>query len=84
MADTPAAENNSAENAPADLPKPEALKANSRYLRGTLKAELANDAPDFSDDAASLLKFHGSYQQDDRDLRKAKNPDGTPRASTTS
>jgi len=59
--------------------KAEILKGTSRYLRGTLRAELKNDNPDFSDDATGLLKFHGSYQQDDRDRRKEKNPDGTPK-----
>ncbi len=61
------------------LDKSEARKAESRFLRGTLAEELKNDAPDFTEDALQLLKFHGSYQQDDRDLRKAKNPDGTPK-----
>lgn len=66
----------------SDTPEPskaEALKGSSRYLRGTLRDELKNDAPDFSDDATGLLKFHGSYQQDNRDKRKEKNPDGTPK-----
>ncbi len=62
-----------------ELSKSEHLKASSRYLRGTLREELKNDSPEFSDDALQLLKFHGSYQQDDRDVRKAKNPDGTPK-----
>ena len=61
------------------LDKSEARKAQSRFLRGTLAEELKNDSPEFSEDALQLLKFHGSYQQDDRDLRKAKNPDGTPK-----
>lgn len=62
-----------------ELSKSEHLKAGSRFLRGPLREELKNDSPEFSDDASQLLKFHGSYQQDDRDLRKAKNPDGTPK-----
>lgn len=62
-----------------ELSKTEHLKAESRYLRGTLREELKTDAPDFTDDATQLLKFHGSYQQDDRDRRKEKNPDGTPK-----
>ena len=63
----------------SELSKMEPLKAQSRYLRGTLREELGNDADHFSEDAAQLLKFHGSYQQDDRDLRKAKHADGTPK-----
>ena len=49
----------------------EMLKAESRFLRGTLAEELANDLPNLSKGAAALLKFHGAYQGDDRDLRKA-------------
>lgn len=59
------------------LTKPELLKLESRQLRGTLAEELKNDRPEFSDDAEKLLKHHGSYLQDDRDSRKAKNEDGT-------
>ena len=54
------------------LSKVELLKEASHQLRGTLAEELANDQPKFSDDAATLLKHHGSYLQDDRDTRKAK------------
>jgi len=58
------------------LSKVELLKEASHQLRGTLAEEVANDKPEFSDDAATLLKHHGSYLQDDRDTRKAKGPDG--------
>ena len=58
------------------LSKVELLKDASHQLRGTLAEELANDKPEFSDDAATLLKHHGSYLQDDRDTRKAKGEDG--------
>jgi sulfite reductase (ferredoxin) len=58
------------------LSKVELLKDSSHQLRGTLSEELRNDKPDFSDDAATLLKHHGSYLQDDRDSRKAKGDDG--------
>lgn len=50
--------------------KNESIKARSAHLRGTIKEELIADAPVFSDDAEQLLKFHGVYQQDDRDRRK--------------
>lgn len=60
----------------AKLSKVELLKEASHQLRGTLAEELRNDKPEFSDDAATLLKHHGSYLQDDRDSRKAKGEDG--------
>jgi sulfite reductase (ferredoxin) len=50
----------------------EAIKAASRHLRGTLAAELANDESRFVGDSENLLKFHGIYQQDDRDLRRSR------------
>ncbi len=59
------------------LSKLEHLKIGSRQLRGTLPDELLNDSPTFSGDASQLLKHHGSYMQDDRDVRKQKNEDGT-------
>lgn len=45
----------------------ERLKAASRFLRGELAAELANPGREVSDDAYNLLKFHGTYEQHDRD-----------------
>jgi sulfite reductase (ferredoxin) len=63
---------------PQKLSKVELLKESSQQLRGSLAAELANDLPEFSDDAATLLKHHGSYLQDDRDARKSKGEDGRP------
>lgn len=50
----------------------EALKANSRHLRGPIAEELLTESPQFSKPSVGLLKFHGIYQQDDRDLRKAQ------------
>lgn len=48
----------------------ERVKAASRLLRGTLLEGLADPVTGaISDDDNKLLKFHGSYQQDDRDLR---------------
>ncbi|MFN5199974.1 MAG: NADPH-dependent assimilatory sulfite reductase hemoprotein subunit [Planctomyces sp.] len=58
------------------LSKVELLTESSQQLRGTLAEELLNDRPEFSDDAATLLKHHGSYLQDDRDTRRAKGEDG--------
>ncbi len=48
----------------------EGLKAGSNHLRGTIVEELKNDSASFSRPASGVLKFHGIYQQDDRDLRK--------------
>jgi sulfite reductase (ferredoxin) len=50
----------------------EDVKTTSRHLRGTLAAELADPGDQFSGEAASILKFHGTYQQDDRDQRRAR------------
>jgi sulfite reductase (NADPH) hemoprotein beta-component len=45
----------------------EEIKRQSNYLRGTIKEGLEDTTTGrISDKDASLLKFHGSYQQDDR------------------
>ena len=57
--------------APAKLTHNEEIKAAIPTLAGTIAATLADaNATHFSDDDNQFLKFHGSYQQDDRDLRK--------------
>ena len=48
----------------------EQFKADSNYLNEPLQSELLNESDHFSNDAVQLLKFHGSYQQDDREHRK--------------
>jgi len=48
----------------------EKTKLNSNYLRAPLIEELATDNIYINDDAYLILKFHGSYQQDNRDNRK--------------
>jgi sulfite reductase (ferredoxin) len=50
----------------------EAVKRASNYLRGDLDAELSNAAPNVSTNSEQLLKFHGIYAQDDRDVRRAR------------
>lgn len=51
-------------------PSVEDIKANSRHLRGTLLAGLADPVTgSLSFEDQRLVKFHGSYQQDDRDIR---------------
>jgi len=48
----------------------EAIKANSRFLRGTIADGLTRvETGALSDDDQQLTKFHGIYVQDDRDLR---------------
>ncbi|MFM9000994.1 MAG: NADPH-dependent assimilatory sulfite reductase hemoprotein subunit [Verrucomicrobiota bacterium] len=58
---------------PAEKPltKNELLKADKPDLSGTIRETLANPAADrFSGDDEQFIKFHGIYQQDDRDKRK--------------
>jgi len=54
----------------------EQVKAQSHGLRGAIAAEIAEPTSRFSDESATLLKFHGTYQQEDRDLRKASRESG--------
>jgi len=64
-------------------PKPspvEGIKSNSRYLRGTLAEELANDSDHVTEESKQLIKFHGSYQQEDRDARKKRDKPGVGKA----
>jgi sulfite reductase (ferredoxin) len=60
--------------------KVELAKLASEYLHTFVAGELENDRTHFSEDAASILKFHGSYQQDDRDLRRALKKEGKEHA----
>src|ERR1041385_2286665 len=53
------------------LTRNEGLKSNNTPLTGTIAQTLANPVVDhFTDDDYEFLKFHGVYQQDDRDQRK--------------
>jgi sulfite reductase (NADPH) hemoprotein beta-component len=53
------------------LTRNEGLKANNPILSGTISQTLADASQErFSDDDYEFLKFHGIYQQDDRDKRK--------------
>jgi len=49
--------------------KVEILKENSDYLRHPLMSELVSAATNINEEAGQLIKFHGSYQQDDREKR---------------
>ncbi|MFN6559037.1 MAG: sulfite reductase, ferredoxin dependent [Nostoc sp. ChiSLP01] len=49
--------------------KVEVIKENSNFLREPVASEILEDTTHFSEQAVQLLKFHGSYQQDNRDNR---------------
>lgn len=51
----------------------EDVKRGSRHLRGALADELAAATDSFElETSRALLKFHGIYQQDDRDVRRER------------
>jgi len=58
----------------------EKIKEESRLLRGTIQETLRGDATHFTDDDYQLLKFHGTYQQDDRDKRIQLKREGKDKA----
>jgi sulfite reductase (ferredoxin) len=60
--------------------KVEGIKLASEYLAGFVSIEALNSASHYTEDAATILKFHGSYQQDDRDLRTQMKRDGKEKA----
>jgi sulfite reductase (ferredoxin) len=49
--------------------KVELIKEKSDFLRHPLMQELVTEAANISEEAVQLMKFHGSYQQDDREAR---------------
>jgi sulfite reductase (ferredoxin) len=49
--------------------KLEGIKERSHALREPVATEILQDTTHFSNDGLQILKFHGSYQQDDRDHR---------------
>ncbi len=59
-----------------ELSAVEKAKLASNYLRGPIAEELANQEDSFTKEASLILKHHGMYQQDDRDLRGKRAPDG--------
>ena len=51
----------------------EQIKIESNYLRGTILEGLADESTGaLAPDDTQLTKFHGIYQQDDRDLRRER------------
>ncbi|MCG8365990.1 MAG: sulfite reductase, ferredoxin dependent, partial [Pseudanabaenales cyanobacterium] len=49
--------------------KLEGIKERSHFLREPVATEILEDTTHFSQDSVQILKFHGSYQQDNRDNR---------------
>ncbi len=49
--------------------KVEGIKERSNFLREPVASELLLDTTHFTEEAIQILKFHGSYQQDNRDNR---------------
>ena len=61
--------------------KVEGIKLANAYLGGMLLTEVRDETVShLTEDAGVLLKFHGSYQQDDRDLRKKLKKEGHEKA----
>lgn len=59
----------------------EGIKTAGRYLRGTISEELDDPNLDhLSEPNKQLIKFHGSYQQEDRDARKNRAKAGVGKA----
>jgi sulfite reductase (NADPH) hemoprotein beta-component len=57
----------------AELSHVETIKRESRRLRGTLEESLRDPLTGaIREDDTVLIKFHGSYQQDDRDIREER------------
>lgn len=50
--------------------KVETIKEQSGFLRGTIRETLGQDTDHFSNEDYQVLKFHGIYQQNDRDLKR--------------
>src|SRR5438309_1283727 len=54
----------------------ERIKEQSQHLRGSIAQELAAATDHFREEDKQLLKFHGTYQQEDRDARKQRKKEG--------
>ena len=60
--------------------KVEQIKAESQHLRGQIAEELQSESSHFSEAQIQLLKFHGTYQQEDRDARQVRKSAGAEKA----
>ncbi|CAO3637278.1 unnamed protein product [Cunninghamella blakesleeana] len=57
------------------------MKINSNFLRGTIAEDLLDESTGaISEINGKLLKFHGSYGQDDRDIREERKKQGLEKA----
>lgn len=66
-----------------DVPKltDDQMKIDSNYLRGTIAQDLQDESTGaISEINGKLLKFHGSYGQDDRDIREERKKQGLEKA----
>ncbi len=54
----------------------EKIKRESNLLKGTIEDELGTTAETFTSDTGQLLKFHGVYLQDNRDVRSSRKREG--------
>ncbi|KAK4762741.1 hypothetical protein SAY86_008509 [Trapa natans] len=59
--------------AEAKRSKVEIIKEQSNFIRYPLNEELLTDAPNINESATQIIKFHGSYQQYNRDDRGVRN-----------
>jgi sulfite reductase (ferredoxin) len=69
MVQTPIRSANAAAPTAKKPSKLEGIKERSNFLREPLATELGQETNHFTDEAVQILKFHGSYQQDNRDNR---------------
>jgi sulfite reductase (ferredoxin) len=72
--------NNLAHLGPGEGSKVERIKITSDYLRGQIAEELQENTARFSEDQVQLIKFHGMYQQEDRDSRQARKAEHAEKA----
>lgn len=54
----------------------EGIKTESRFLRGSIAEDILGGGDEFAKANTQLLKFHGTYQQDNRDDRNKSDGDG--------
>jgi sulfite reductase (ferredoxin) len=80
MADNQEAANNLINLGVGTGSKVERIKIESQNLRGRINEELQQETSRFSEDQVQLLKFHGTYQQENRDQRQSRKAAGEEKA----
>ena len=65
---------------PGEGSKVERIKVSSSHLHGHIAEELTQETTRFSEDQIQLIKFHGIYQQEDRDARQTRKQAGEEKA----